>query len=390
MRWVLVCLLVLPSSSWAQRPAKKASAKPQTPTARSWPIETISIEGNNNYTDQQILAVSGLKAGQPAGEPQFEAARQRLLDTGAFEAVGYRYEPSASGKGFNARLIVAEIAQVYPVRFENLNASPGELQKHLRSIDPLYSPKIAGTSQILERYARALETYLARKGQSEKIVGVLTPDGADLYAVFRPAAAPPVVAEVKFHGNQVLPNDALQLAVSKVAVGSPYNERRMREILDMSVRPLYEARGRIRVVFPKIRAERAKDVSGVAVAVNVAEGDSYDLGEVSITGTSAPEAALRKAAAFKSGEMANFDEIRAAIDRMHQLLRGNGYMTATSQVDRKIDDEKKVVDLAIRIEDGPQYTFGKLEVKGLDLHGEAAIPQAMGAQGRQTIRRRLS
>jgi outer membrane protein assembly factor BamA len=178
---------------------------------------------------------------------------------------------------------------------------------------------------------------------------------------------------VKFHGNQVLPEDALRLAVSKVAIGSPYNEARMREILDFSVRPPYEARGRIRVAFPKIQAERAKDVSGLVVSGDVAEGESYNLGEVSISGSSAPEEALRKAAAFKSGEIANFDEVRAAIDRIHQLLRANGYMGVTSKVDRKIDEEKKVVDLALRIEDGPQYTFKKLEVKGLDLHGEAAI-----------------
>lgn len=363
MRWMLVCLLLLPASSWAQN----------APASRTWPIETLRVEGNSNYTAQQILAVSGLKVGQPASEPQFEAARQRLLDTGAFETVGYRYDPSTSGKGFDARLMVAEIAQVYPVRFENLNAAPAELEKHLQSVDPLYNRKIPGTKQILERYAGALETYLAGKGQKEKIVGVLTPDGPDLVAVFRPAGAPPVIAEVMFQGNQVLPTEALRLAISKVAIGSPYNESRMREILDLSVRPLYEARGRIRVAFPKVQAERAKDVSGLVVSVEVAEGESYNLGDVAISGTSAPDEPLRKAAAFKSGEMANFDEIRAGIDRIHQLMRGNGYMKVTSKVDRKIDEEKKVVDLAIRIEDGPQFTFGKLEVKGLDLHGEAAI-----------------
>ena len=42
-------------------------------------------------------------------------------------------------------------------------------------------------------------------------------------------------------------------------------------------------------------------------------------------------------------------------------------------MERKIDDRRKTVDLVVRIAEGPQFTFGKLEIVGLDMHGEAAI-----------------
>jgi len=35
---------------------------------------------------------------------------------------------------------------------------------------------------------------------------------------------------------------------------------------------------------------------------------------------------------------------------------------------RAIDDTKKVVDLAVEVTPGPQYRFGSMEIKGLDLH----------------------
>jgi outer membrane protein assembly factor BamA len=192
--------------------------------------------------------------------------------------------------------------------------------------------------------------------------------------VFRPARPQARVAQISFEGNQVIPSSALQHAISDVAVGSAYSENRMRQLLDNAIRPLYEARGRLRVSFPKVVAEPAKDVQGVAVTVTVDEGTTYDLGSVKITGAAGFERAdLLKAAAFKAGDLANFDEVNAGVSRLKKLMRRNGYMRVETSVDRKIDDTKKTVDLIIHIDEGAQFLFGTLHIEGLDIHGEAVI-----------------
>jgi len=38
-----------------------------------------------------LLAVAGLKIGQVAGKPEFDAARDKLVACGAFETVGYKF-----------------------------------------------------------------------------------------------------------------------------------------------------------------------------------------------------------------------------------------------------------------------------------------------------------
>src|ERR1051325_9684288 len=84
---------------------------------KKWPIETLAVEGNQNYTADQILAVAGLKIGQPAGKEEFEAAQQRLEATGAFETVGYKFGPSVTSNGYAATIQVLEVEPIYPVRF---------------------------------------------------------------------------------------------------------------------------------------------------------------------------------------------------------------------------------------------------------------------------------
>lgn len=351
------------------------AAPAQQKTASKWPIETLTVEGNHNYTAQQILAVAGLKVGQVAGKDEFEAARDRLQATGAFETIGYRFAPAPGSKGYAAAFQVTEVEPVYPVRFEDLNVPNKELDAWLKSRDALFGSKVPGTAAILTRYSREIEAYLAAHNQKEKIIGKLNPTGPEQFEiVFRPDRPIPTVAQVLFQGNSVIPGGALLEAISGVAVGTAFTEAHFREQLDSAVRPLYDARGRIRVSFPKITTEPAKDVNGLIVHVSVEEGNSYDLGEVRLENHSMLRTAdLLKTGAFKSGDLANFDEIGKGIQRMKKSLRHNGYMRASLSTERHINDQKKTVDLAIRIEEGPQFLSGKLDVEGLDLNGEAAI-----------------
>jgi len=377
MRWLAILLLLLPWSAVPQtKTRKKAPAKPK-PAATApakFPIETLAVEGNRNYSREQILAVAELRTGQPASKELFESARERLMATGAFESVGYGYQPSKSGKGYSATLQVAEVAQVYPFRFERLHAPADQLIACLKSSDPLFAEKLPGTQPVLDRYARAIEACPAAKDVGDKVAGKLMADDAgQMFISFRPATPPPSVAEVHFTGNQVIEATVLQNAIASVAIGAVFTEQRFRQLLDMGVRPLYEARGRVRVAFPKITAEPSAQVKGVVVKVEVDEGQVYQLGDVRFSGAGLPVDGLRKAGDFKTGDIANFTEIGAGMERMKQALRRNGHMKPEIRLDRSIRDTGKIVDITLQVEPGPRYVLGKLVIQGLDMHGEAAI-----------------
>ena len=140
------------------------------------------------------------------------------------------------------------------------------------------------------------------------------------------------------------------------------------------MRPLYEARGRVRVAFPKIRTEPDKDVKGVNVFVTVDEGVSYELGKVAIDGpTPVQPDVLLKAGDFKSGDVANLDRVNEGVEKIRKAVMHAGFMEAKVTSERKIDDEKKAIDVTVRIDAGPQYLMGKLTIVGLDLDGEAEM-----------------
>jgi outer membrane protein insertion porin family len=382
MIWFFILLMCgsgvgIPTPFAQSSRAKKTTAPPAQP--HQWPIESLHVEGNRNYTAAQILAVAGLKVGQLAGKSDFETAHDRLVATGMFETVGYKFAPGGDQHGYAASFQVMEAQPAYPIRFDDLGATEKEITDYLRGKDPLFAPRLAATKPVLERYRQWVQEYVTAHNGKDTVIAKVTPAGApagpgEFVILFRPARLDPAVAEVAFEGNQAIPTTALQNAIAEVAVGLPYKEEAFRQCLDSSIRPLYDARGRVRVAFTKLTVEKAKDVQGLAVKVTLEEGGTYDLGSVRIEGAPHFEPArLLKTGKFKTGDLADFDEIGKGVDRIRKVLAHEGYMRNDVQIARKIDDAKKTVSLVMHVEEGPQFLFGKLRIEGLDLNGESAI-----------------
>jgi hypothetical protein len=73
---VWLIFLLLSGAGFGQTPTKRAPAKKAVATKNAapaevapskWPVETLTVEGNRNYTREQVLGVAGLKVGQIAG-----------------------------------------------------------------------------------------------------------------------------------------------------------------------------------------------------------------------------------------------------------------------------------------------------------------------------------
>jgi outer membrane protein insertion porin family len=380
MRWLAVFLALLPAFSQsrpARTPAKPAAAAAPT----KWPLAALSVEGARNYSREQILAVAGLKIGQMVGKDEFDAARDRLVASGFFEMVGYKFDPAPNQQGVVGTIQVTELDAAYPVRFENLGVPAAELEALLHAKDPLFSTgRLPPTQPVLDRYVAWVQQYLAARGSTEKIAARLNPTGTDQFEiVFRPARNLPAVAQVTFDGNKVLPQNVLRDAIAGVAVGAPYSEEHFRELLDSAVRPVYEARGRLRVSFHNIRTEPVADVQGLHVFVTVDEGETYKLAKVEIAGpTPLRPDQLLKAGGFQSGEVANFDHVNEGLERIRKLLVHSGYLDAKVAMDRTIDDAGKSVAVAVHPDAGPVFLMGKLNIEGLDLSGEAAMRRIWG------------
>lgn len=363
-----------------KRPAAAKSGVtplPEVPPAlREYPIASLSVEGNQIYSSAAIIAASGLKVGDGANKELFEAARDRLLATGAFDSVGYRYFNAADGRSYDAVWQVVEAMPVYPWRIQGIEVSPAALTAYLQKHDPLAAERIPPTQARLDQFRARINAFLKENGiEPSEVVGKVESDApGTLEIVFRPASGMPVVAGVRFVGNRAIPTAQLKPAIDGVAVGVPYEESRFRQLLHSAVKPLYERRGRLNVSFPKITVQPSDRVKGLDVEVTVDEGDVFHLGEVKWNAPpTVPERELLRAANFDTGDVANIAAIQEGLERVRHSLRRLGYIMAVVSSDRHIDLAAKRLNLSVVVDPGDQYSFGKLSIEGLDILSEPVI-----------------
>ena len=346
--------------------------KKAEPVPAVFPLEALRVEGNQKLTPEKILSVAALKIGEPVIRTDFDQARKRLMATGAFQSVAYEFKPSMDAKGVDGVLRVVEVEYWFPYRFEDLPASDEALRGMLRKQELILGDRIPATKEVIMRYTAAIEEFLGGKVEvTGKVISDI-PGQPDI--VFRPPAPRPNIAEVHFFGNDVLPTSALVNGLAPVAVGVPYSDATMHELLDASTRSLYEERGRVGVTFPKILVEKAAKIDGVSVTITVNEGESYNFGTVEVVGVPADEASgIKSIGKWRTGDIANLEEVRAGANKIADRLRGNGYLNAIAKTDRTIHENNHTVDALITVTPGPQYHFGKLTIEGLDMLTEPQI-----------------
>ena len=340
-------------------------------SAKKYPLETLHIEGNKQIPTERIVAASGLKLGALVDKADFDAAREHLLDSGAFESVGYSFKPAATVTGYDTTFEVVEVSMLYPYRFEALPASSDALRAAFRKQEPLLGDRIPATPQVLNRYNAAIHQFFDGKIET---VGELNSDTGMLEIVFRPAGERARISEVKFTGNRDMLTALLVQKLTPAAVGIPYSEPLLRRVLDSAVRPMYEEQGRIRVAFPEITAKKAENNDGVVVTIAVNEGPVYNLGTVVVSGLPAAEVEqIAKATDWHKGEVANFTNLEANFGTIRQRQHVQGYLRAKTGAVRDIHDDNHTVDLTIKVDRGAQFTLGKLTIQGLDVITEPVI-----------------
>jgi outer membrane protein insertion porin family len=365
----LLPLLFLPALLCAQ---PKQVSPPQQVSQGPFPIVSITAKGNKQLSVAQVVAASGLKVGQSATPKQMEDALQQMLSIGFFDQVAYRYTPE--GSGYNLEWDIQEVAVFYPVVFEDMPLPDAELKKQLLAADPLFGPQLPGTEEVIRRFTDHLNRLLTPKDEDSTIRGKMAAnDKNELHILFRPRRGLPTIYTVDFQGSKLIPPEELRPPISSSAVGLIYREEDFRKVLDLRIRPLYEARGRLRVQFPEIKVEPAKGVNGLNVMVSVVDGEEYNLGTATLTGIPGQEEALIQTGNFRYDAPANMREVEEGRKRIESAIRRQGYLDATVVEKRKIDDKRKVIDLTLEATPGPIYNFDTLFIKGLDILSEPTI-----------------
>lgn len=347
--------------------------------AQTAKLAQVKVTGSNKFPEAQIAAASGLKTGEPLSKDDIQAAANRLAELGLFANVRYRFTSQDDKVTVEFTL---EDAPTVPVLFDNFTLfSDAELSQQLKDAVVLFDGAAPEQGSILDAMTEALQQFLAQHGIKAVVERTFLAGPGDSGMIQRFEMKG--VAGLKVSALQF--GDTLAAESKKLAeplrdlIGKPFSRFAVGVFAYEQVRPVYLARGHLRVRFgtpqPRFTGHPAQPLpDNVIVLLPITPGPAYRWGGATWSGNTVfiPQA-LVDFMGFAPDELASGLKIEAAWERLRKEYGRRGYLDAAVEPEPVFDDSAARVQYRVRVNEGVQYRMGQMVITGLSLTAERIL-----------------
>lgn len=362
-----------------------AFAAPARSLPQSDKLASVRVTGSTRYSSDQIVAALGLRTGSPVTKEDLQKAADTLVQMGPFVDVQYRF--GSGDAGVDVQYQVKD-APGMAVVFDNFPwFTDEELKDAIKKSVSLFDGTAPEHGALLDAISNALETAASAKGVFSKVSHRIGRDPAnDVPAqIFHLEDSELTVAKFEF-SDAVAQNDrAIQSRLADL-IGKPFSRSAVQIFEFEQVRPIYLAKGYLRVHFgsPQAKVGGASGAAAgksVTVTAPIEPGAQYLWNGVIWDGNMVfSRADLDKYLDLKTGDPADGNKIEASWQHVRDAYSARGYLDADLQAHPAFDEPARRVFYSVAISEGPQYRMGKLTLSGLSAEGERRIRAAWKMQ----------
>jgi outer membrane protein assembly factor BamA len=335
-------------------------------------IARVEFEGLHNLTSENVIAMTGLKAGDSFSVAALDAAAQHLVDSGLFKNVGYRTR--TVGTAVTITFQVEELkSNSAPVVFDNfIWFSDEELAAAVKRVLPSFTGSVPDTGNTTELIRQSLDELLASRKLPGKVEYSLTETGH----VFRVADVSLPLCTLHFPGAHDISEEKLG-ATMKSQTDANYSRGAASTFPQYGFYPLYYELGHLRATFgaPVAKPDLSgKCENGVDLTIPVTEGLVYSWASSQWSGNQVlSPTQLDAALGIKTGEVANGKKFDKGKHEVELAYGNHGYIEAHLTSVPEFDEANKQVTFKISVIEGPQFHMGTVEFRGVSEADAAAL-----------------
>ena len=395
---IIVCLIL---SSWA--------------FAQQDLVTQIVVHGNRRIPQETIKARLFTREGDPYDPAGLERDFNSLWNTGYFDDL--RIEREESAKGEIVHIYVTEKPTIRDIDYVGLNSvSRSDVldrfkeQKVGLTQESQYDPTRIKHAEVV------LKGLLAEHGRQFATITteVKKIPPASVGVTFTVKEGPKVkVGDIKFEGNNNLTSRYLRSAMKNLKpygiphsiflenlISKTYDATKLNEDTER-VRDAYQQKGYFKALVADPKTEM-QDTSGgflffkkagkkVNITLPIEEGDKFHLGSITFSGNKAVTntKALRSLFSMKDGDTFDTSMVRKGLENMRQAYGELGYINFTPVPDTRIDDEKKLINLNIDVDEGKPFYVRRIEFSGNTTTRDKVIRRELAVEEGQVYNQRL-
>ena len=357
-------------------------------------ISEISVTGNRRIPSDTVKARIFTKPGDVYDAAALERDFNSLWNTGYFEDIKFLREQTP--KGWRIIVQVKEKPTIREINYLGLSSVSNsdvldrfKQEKVGLTVESQYDPtrlKKAENSikQLLSEHGRQFATIRTEVRQ-------IPPAAVGITFVVK--EGPKVkVGKITFQGNKNIKSRVLRSAMKNLKpVGVPhsiflenlfaktYDATKLEEDTER-VRAEYQNRGyfKANVADPKTNIHdtghkgfhipliQSGPGKAVDITMPIEEGDKYRLGKITFKNNKAisNNAALRSMFPLKDGDIFSREKIAKGLENLRKAYGEYGYINYTGVPQTTFDDEKKLANLEIDVDEGKQFYVRRIEFQG--------------------------
>lgn len=365
--------------------------------AQSDVIADIRWEGLRRIPRDTMNARILTKKGDPYDRAGLERDLRAVWNTKFFENVSIEVEDTPEGK--IVYFIVRERPLIRRIEYDGLKSIPqSDLLEAFRELRVGLTVEMQYDPTRIRRAEVVLKNLLSQRGRHFANVGHdlrRIPPNAVILTFLIDEGPKVKVGKIRFQGNRRFSDKKLRRTMKgSRPMGLPpffyflsktYNATKVQEDLER-VRELYQQHGYYRVIVrpPESRYRGTKPwlplrtmpwwfKSGKAVDMRIVldEGPRYRMGELTILNATGDVKdlffdvfLLRNGFPLHKGDLFNVTKIREALENYKKLYGQFGFINMTPLPGTDIDDDARVIDITLEIEENKQFFVHRIDFMG--------------------------
>ncbi|HEY1676822.1 MAG TPA: outer membrane protein assembly factor BamA [Candidatus Sulfotelmatobacter sp.] len=357
-------------------------------------ISDIDVTGNRRIPKETILARIFTKPGDVYDPAALERDFNSLWNTGYFEDIKFLREQTP--KGWRIIVQVKEKPTIREISYIGTSSvSNSDILDRFKQdkvglvVESQYDPTRIKKAEV------SIKGLLSEHGHQFATIRTevrqIPPAAVGITFVVK--EGPKVkVGKIKFEGNKHIKSRILRSAMKNLRpIGIPhsiflenifartYDATKLEEDTER-VRAEFQNRGYFKVLVSDPKTEihdtghkgfhipllQAGPGKSVDITMPIEEGEQYRLGKITFKNNKEipNSAALRSLFPLKDGDIFSRDKIAKGLDNLRKAYGDNGFINFTPVPNTTFDDDKKLADLEIDVDEGKKFYVRRIEFVG--------------------------
>jgi outer membrane protein insertion porin family len=332
-------------------------------------VNSIEIRGLKRIEESAVKSKITQKVGDSISQEKVNEDIKNIFKMGYFEDARAEIEPFEGG--IKLIYVVKEKPTIVRIDFQgNTKFDDSKLREKIT----ITTGSIADAVLIQDNTSRLRAFYEEEGYWLSSIVPILkriSPEEVSL--TYQIEEGPKIkIDKILVEGNKAISTKSIKKVMDtkewwlfSFITSSGYYKKDRMDVDVEKIRDLYFNNGYIKVTIGEPKIKLTTDKKGMVITIPISEGPQFSISSVKFSGNKVfGDDVIKKRITLLPNTPFSKEQLKKNILSISELYSENGYAVATVSPDLIPDENKKLVDLLLKIDEGDRYKIGKIEISG--------------------------